>query len=81
MNRNPVKAIKEKCLDCCCGQKKEVEECPMNECALYPFRLGKNPYRAPRKPREITAEQKAAMIEALKRGRETQLRKKEIDDG
>ena len=81
MNKNPVKAIKEKCLDCCCGQKKEVEECPMTDCALHPFRLGKNPYRTPRKPREITAEQKAAMIEALKRGRETQLRKKGNDDG
>ena len=42
----PVKAIRKKCLDCCCGQVKEVKICPCLDCSLYPFRLGKNPNRA-----------------------------------
>lgn len=25
---NPVKVIREKCLDCCCGSMKQVELCP-----------------------------------------------------
>lgn len=46
--KNPVKAIRQKCLDCSCGQVKEVELCPIPDCALYPFRFGKNPYRKER---------------------------------
>ena len=42
---NPVKAIKAKCMDCCCGSTKEVQICPCTDCALWPFRSGKNPYR------------------------------------
>ncbi len=42
----PLKAIREKCLDCMCGQAKEVRLCPIKECTLYPFRFGHNPARA-----------------------------------
>lgn len=42
---NPVKAIRAKCLDCCCGSSNEGELCTCTGCALYPFRRGKNPYR------------------------------------
>lgn len=42
---NPIKAIKAKCMDCCCGSLKEVRICPCTDCALWPFRSGKNPYR------------------------------------
>lgn len=59
---NPVKAIRAKCLDCCCGSSNEVELCTCTGCALYPFRRGKNPYRA---KREITPEH----AEKLKTGR------------
>ena len=41
----PVKAIRAKCLDCSCGQYKEVRLCVTPECALYPYRMGKNPNR------------------------------------
>lgn len=61
---NPVKAIRAKCLDCCCGSYSEVEQCTATACALYPFRMGKNPYRA---KREYTEEQKQAMAEKLLR--------------
>lgn len=54
---NPMKAIRAKCLDCCCGQRLVVEECSCEDCPLHPFRLGKNPYR---KKREMSEEQKEA---------------------
>ena len=57
MNTNPVKAILEFCLDCCGGSRSEVKDCTSLKCALYPFRFGKNPYRA---KREITEEQREA---------------------
>jgi len=42
----PVKAIRAKCLDCCCNQVKEVRLCPVEKCPLYPYRMGKNPARS-----------------------------------
>ncbi len=40
----PMKAIRAKCLDCCCWQINEVRLCTAEKCPLYPFRMGKNPY-------------------------------------
>ena len=34
------KAIKLKCLDCCCGQAKEVRLCPSQDCPLWNYRFG-----------------------------------------
>lgn len=42
----PLKAIRLKCLDCCCGSAHEVKLCTVEKCSLFPFRLGKNPNRA-----------------------------------
>jgi len=39
----PIKAIRKKCLDCCCGHWKEVQLCTIVKCALYPYRLGCRP--------------------------------------
>ena len=39
----PLKAIRAKCLDCSCGQIKEVRLCPMDDCPLYPYRMGHRP--------------------------------------
>ena len=41
--KTPVKAIRAKCLDCCCNQYSEVTNCTVVKCALYPYRLGKRP--------------------------------------
>jgi len=68
---SPLKAIKEKCLDCCCGQKNEVKLCPVKECPLWPFRMGKNPFI---KKRELTPEQREAAAQRLKKARETMLK-------
>lgn len=43
--RNPMTAIRAKCVECCNGSLKEVTECTVTACALYPFRKGKNPFR------------------------------------
>jgi len=62
---NPMKAIRAKCLDCN-GNAYEVRLCPCEDCALWPFRLGKNPFR---KPRSLTDEQKEAAAERLNNAR------------
>ena len=39
----PIKAIRAKCIDCSCGSLKEVRECHMKDCSLWPYRMGKRP--------------------------------------
>lgn len=39
----PLKAIRAKCIDCCCGQIYEVKRCVCEDCALYRYRMGHNP--------------------------------------
>lgn len=39
----PIKAIRAKCLDCCCGSFQEVRLCTVQNCPLYPYRFGKRP--------------------------------------
>lgn len=39
----PIKAIRAKCLSCCCDSVKEVRECTVKDCPLYPYRMGKRP--------------------------------------
>ena len=45
MHPTPLKSIRLKCLDCSGGLRKEVKLCPIKDCPLYPFRMGKNPNR------------------------------------
>jgi len=64
--KNPVLAIREHCLECMGGTryKKEkapaklVDECTTEECALWEFREGINPYR---KTRKLSDEHKLAL--------------------
>jgi len=42
----PLRAIRVKCLDCSAGQWSEVARCVIPDCALYPYRFGKNPRRS-----------------------------------
>ena len=44
--KTPIKAIREKCLDCSCYQPKEVRECVVINCPLYPYRMGRRPDEA-----------------------------------
>lgn len=56
----PLKAIRKKCLECCCGQYKEVRLCPSKDCSLYPFRFGKNPNRLRTGPNVSVSEKVAS---------------------
>jgi hypothetical protein len=58
----PIKAIRRKCLDCCCGSTKEVELCPVTDCTLYAYRFGK-------RPGTIKREATPAQIERLRKAR------------
>ena len=42
----PIKAIRKKCLDCTCGQVLEIRDCPVIECPLYAYRMGRRPDKA-----------------------------------
>jgi hypothetical protein len=57
-----LRAIRERCLDCCCEQPAEVRKCTAVGCPSWPFRMGTNPWRAP--PSE---ERRAAAVEAGRR--------------
>lgn len=39
----PMRAIRKKCLDCCCGSYTEVTHCTVKTCALYEYRSGHRP--------------------------------------
>ncbi len=44
MNKTtPIKSIRAKCIDCCCGDLREVRECPIKDCPIWPYRMGKRP--------------------------------------
>ena len=43
MTSTPMKAIRERCLDCSGGSVKEVRECPIDNCPLHPYRFGHRP--------------------------------------
>jgi hypothetical protein len=60
--KNPLRAIRAKCLDCCCGSTSEVRKCVAVDCPLWAFRMGVNPFR---KKRTLSAEQKREMVERL----------------
>ena len=49
---------------------KEVRECVMLDCPLYPYRLGKSPNR---KPRILTDEEREALRQRMAKMREKQL--------
>src|SRR5262245_44408859 len=62
--KNPLNAIRARCLDCCCGQSAEVRKCVSVGCPSWPFRMGVNPFRQKRK---VSAEQKRDLAERLSR--------------
>lgn len=61
----PMKAIRAKCLDCCCGSSKEVELCPAPDCPLHSYRFGKNPNI------KLSGEERARRSAAMKKYAET----------
>lgn len=49
-----ARAIREKCLDCSCGQIVEVRECTIKTCALWTYRMG---YEVDKNGNRLTKEQ------------------------
>ena len=65
--KNPLKALRARCLDCCCQQPSEVRKCTAVACPSWPFRMGTNPFR---EKRVLSSEQKQELAERLARARE-----------
>ena len=61
--RSLLEAVRAKCLDCCNHQIAEVRGCTAVDCALWAFRMNRNPYRR----RELTEEQRQVAVERLAR--------------
>ena len=40
MKLSRAKAVRTKCLDCCCGNAAEVRRCDIKTCPLWAFRMG-----------------------------------------
>ena len=67
----PMKAIRQKCLDCSCGSNEEVKNCLAKKCPLYQFRFGyKLDENGNRRKRDLTDEQRQKMAERLKKVRD-----------
>ena len=41
----PLRAIREKCIECSGGSRHEVRLCTIFDCVLFKYRFGKNPER------------------------------------
>lgn len=61
---NPVKAIRRKCVDCMGGSIEAIRDCMSTNCALWPFRMGRNPFRAA--PTEAQMESARANADRLR---------------
>jgi hypothetical protein len=53
MKNSPIKAIREKCRDCMCGQIREIDCCPITDCSLWPYRFGVCPKTARKMGKDI----------------------------
>ena len=51
---SPLKAIRAKCYDCSYFQLNEIRLCEAVNCALWPFRAGKHPWRAEARKTPLT---------------------------
>ena len=51
--KTPIKAIREKCLDCSGGSFQEVEFCLIPDCSLFPYRFGMRPGTAAAKGKMV----------------------------
>ena len=66
---SPIKAIRKYCLDCGNDSANEVKLCPCTDCALYPFRFGKNPFS--NRGKNLTEQQKYEIGQRLSKAKKT----------
>jgi hypothetical protein len=67
---NPLKALRARCLDCCCGSASEVRKCSAVVCPSWPFRMGVNPFRQKRTISEDRRRAAAQHFAKLREARE-----------
>ena len=48
------KAMRQKCLECCCGHDGDIRNCAIYDCTLWPWRFG----------RRLKAEEKVPAVES-----------------
>lgn len=53
-----ARAIRVKCLDCCCDSAAEVAKCEMKDCSLWRYRMG---YEVNLRGERVTKDDKKAM--------------------
>ena len=62
---SPLKAVRQKCLECSGGSSHEVLTCILTDCPLWPFRFGRRPKTVLRKrPERLDS---AAVLAAARR--------------
>jgi len=66
--KNPLRALRARCLDCCCGQPNEVRKCISVDCPSWPFRMGKNPFRRKPKMSEAERDRRTALLRKARVG-------------
>ena len=65
---SPLKAIRANCIDCMGGHARLVSSCELVGCPLWPYRMGKNPFRT----RKVSEEERERLRSQMK-----ELRKRE----
>lgn len=50
---SPLRALRLRCIDCSGGSAAEVRGCEIEKCPAWPFRMGKNPWRAPQSEAQL----------------------------
>ena len=68
--KNILKAIRQNCIDCSAGSYKEVEECDMMNCPLFPYRKGNDPNPARRSKNRACGGMKNATEKEIKEEQE-----------
>lgn len=64
----PIKAIRLKCLECCCGQANEVKICHISDCPLWAYRFGHRPDEYPTyETPEMSEEKRLSLAKQLRK--------------
>ena len=60
--QSPLKALRARCLECCCSEVVEVRKCTAISCPAWPFRMGINPFRKKTVLSEAERQRRTALL-------------------